>query len=158
MVWQQRGLTLSGKVYIAKSLGLSNFNYAFECRSPKKEIITKIETLVKKFVWSNKRSLINQETCKQPVFRGGLGLIDLNIYIKSRRIKLVVEIITGELENWKILPRYYFRILDSKYRIPYFLLFTDYLIYHSNKIDIPLFYKECVKTFIEFRKKFHRKG
>ena len=49
------------------------------------------------------------------------------------------------------MPRYYFKLLDTRYKIPYFLLFTDYYQKHLKELRIPLFYRECIKAFNDFR-------
>ena len=61
----------------------------------------------------------------KPITEGGLGLTDLSIYANSRRIKFVLDVISGETECWKVLSRWYFKTLDKAHGLEYFVLRND---------------------------------
>ena len=124
-IWRRRGLSIVGRVYITQILGYSNIYYAIENRTPENKILKNIERVGRSFVWKNKKSRVSKEIFKQPISEGGLGLTDLSIYANSRRIKFVLDVISGETECWKVLPRWYFKTLDKAYDLEYFVLRND---------------------------------
>ena len=74
------------------------------------------------FIWKNKKSRVSKEICKQPISEGGLGLTDLSIYANSRTIQFGLDVISGEAECWKVMPRWYLKRFDKAYGLEYCVL------------------------------------
>ena len=83
----------------------------------------------------------------------GLGLTDLKTLVKVKRVNWIIRTLKDRSNQaWSKLIENYLRCLDNEFGIKFFTLkVTD----SSDKIDslnIPVFYKECIKYFQEMCK------
>ena len=88
--WNNRELTLLGKVQICNNLILSQFWYAATvlCKLPA-ETLTKIKKLIRKFIWNNKQARIAYDKLIQNLDNGGLNLQDLESKIQALKCKVI---------------------------------------------------------------------
>ena len=153
-VWKMRDLSLQGRVYLLKSIGLSSILYEMEMKEMNCNVINKINKIMFGFLWNNKRPLVKREVTYLPRIQGGLDMFDLETIIKVKRIKFVIRVLRKNLdESWKLIPLKYFRKLDSKFGVNYFLLKTTDGTKMIHQLDIPQFYRECLLYFQEFLRK-----
>lgn len=74
-LWQHRSLTLTGKVLVVNTLVSSLFTYKMMVlNSLSQQFITKIQTIINKFLWGNKKTKIKRDILKLPKMLGGLRL------------------------------------------------------------------------------------
>ncbi len=83
------------------------------------------------------------------VGEGGLGMPNLRNVIKTKKMMLIKRIICDEEQIWKVLPRKYLKSLDRQYNEEYFLLKAIVPETEIDVLNIPLFYKECIKAWQE---------
>ena len=149
-IWTTRDLSLQGKTHIIRSIGISKVLYALEMKSIDDRYIKQINQVVWKFLWSGKEVKFSRDICYMPKSIGGLGLADLNILIKVKRINWIIRVLKQDDEqSWAKLIENYLRCLDSQFRVKFFALKVTDSIDLINKTRIPLFYKECLKYFQE---------
>ena len=103
-MWQNRHLSLMGRITIAKSLLLSQITHVMSSLPDPSEKITKeINKILFKFVWGSKRNPIKRIRLCQPVPGNGLAMIDISSYIRSLKIKWIKRLITGNRSSWSAL-------------------------------------------------------
>ena len=152
--WNMRHLTLQGRIYLVKSLGLSSILYDVEMKDVNTNVVKQIINVIFNFVWKGKRHLVSKEVCCLPKCIGGMDMIDIPTVIKVKRIRWIIRLLEGnEAEHWKVLPLKYIRCLDSKYSIDFFSLKTTDASEAIHREKIPFFYKECLLHFQELLRK-----
>ena len=101
--WQSRFLTPFGKITVIKAILMSKLvHIIIPLPNPSNKIITDIQSLFFKFLWDNKPDKIKREYVTQPVEGGGLGMLDLKIFIKSLKVTWLRRLLTSK-SKWKFL-------------------------------------------------------
>ena len=86
-----------GKITIIKSFALPKLIYALSSlQYPPKEIIREIEKIMYAFIWEGKPEKIKREILIQDYEKGGLKMIDLEIFIMSLKISWLKRISLSE--------------------------------------------------------------
>ena len=86
--WYYRYLTLMGKVLIINTLIASLFVYKFQVFPVLPEhVISKVEQVMEKFIWQDKRAKLPLKILQCSKEQGGLGLVDL----RKRHLSLLCE-------------------------------------------------------------------
>ena len=85
-IWSLRGMTILGKVLISKSMGISNIVYSLSCVSSKDNDIDKAQTIVNKFIWSNKPVKIKHTALIASFDNAGINSTDLHTMKRSLRL------------------------------------------------------------------------
>ena len=152
-IWNARTLSLEGKVYIIKSVGIAQLLYALDMKSISDSHKKKINEILWDFLWYGKNPKFSKAICKLPREKGGLGLIDIDTLVKVKRIKWVIRVLKdNDEQNWSKLIENYLRCLDNVSGVQLFALkvtdSTDLL----KEVKIPQFYKECIMHFQELCK------
>ena len=84
--WENRGLTLLGKILVVNTLVASLFVYKMMVLPMMpSSILVKVEQEIKSYLWNGKTAKIAFDILKNPVCHGGLNLVDLKI--KERALK-----------------------------------------------------------------------
>ena len=120
-----------------------------------KECISKFKKLIYDFIWNGKPDKVQRTTLCKEITDGGLKMIDIDRYIDATKIKWVKQLTTctnEEIENWKVIPKYYFDKFGK-----------DFLLFHMNldsvksieglPNNIPSFYIEILKTWIKSKER-----
>ena len=155
-IWINRDLSLQGKVHIIRSVGISKVLYALEMKTIDANSIKNLNNTIWRFLWSGKDVRFNRDICTLPRILGGLGLVDVNIIIKVKRINWVLRAIKNqEGQNWAKLIENYIRCLDNTFNIQFFSLKVTDATDLIDKANIPLFYKECLKFFQQLMRIAH---
>ena len=101
--WQQRHLTLYGKIYIVKCLLLPKLTHLFSTLpNPPIEFTRKVNAILYKFIWNGKRDKIKRRSVVQPVECGGAGMIDIQLYLKSLKLSWVRRLLWSD-NQWVAL-------------------------------------------------------
>ena len=86
--WKNRGLSLIGKIMIINSLIVSLFVYKMSVLTlMPKNIVTKINDMIRRFIWNDKKQKIPLNQLQKNKDDGGLGLV--NIELKDLALKAV---------------------------------------------------------------------
>ena len=78
--WNQRKLTMIGRIQIIKSFILSQVSYTASMLTVPKSIISEFEKIAYKYVWDGKREKIKRKTLIKDYTTGGVKMIDLVLY------------------------------------------------------------------------------
>ena len=93
--WQNRSLSLIGKILVINTLVMSLLSHVFLCTySPKEEFHLQVKKLIINFLWDNGKVKIKYDRLIKDYSEGGLKLIDSkfkNISLKCKWLKLVQE-------------------------------------------------------------------
>ena len=151
-IWNARTLSLEGKVYVIKSVGIAQLMYAMEMKCISDSHKKKINDILWHFLWYGKNPKFNKAICKLPRDKGGLGLIDIDTLVKVKRINWVIRVLKDKTEqNWSKMVENYLRCLDNISGVQLFALkvtdSTDLL----KEVKIPQFYKAMIKKFLGSR-------
>ena len=96
-LWQHRNLTLMGKITVLKSFALPKLKHALSSlQYPSKEIIKEIEKIRYAFIWEGKPEEIKREILILDYEKGGLKMIDLEMFIMSLKISWLKRISVSE--------------------------------------------------------------
>ena len=149
-IWTTRDLSLQGKTHIIRSVGVSKVLYAMEMKLIDEKYIKQINQVIWKFLWSGKDIKFSKDICHMPRSLGGLGLVDIQILIKVKRINWIIRVLKQDGEqSWSKLIENYLRCLDNQFRVKFFALKVTDSTDLIDKAKIPQFYKECLKFFQE---------
>ena len=152
-IWKSRDLSLKGKTHIIRSVGISKLLYALEMKTIEDRHIKEINDIIWDFLWSGKNPKFSKNICYQPRQLGGIGLADISIIKKIKRISWVIRVLKNESEqHWSLIIENYFRCLDKQFGINLFSLKVTEATDLINKSNIPKFYKECLIYFQELIK------
>ena len=149
-LWSMRDLSFDGKVQIMKSIGLATVAYAMEMKIINQDHVKKLNKILWHFLWSGKSYSVKKEICVLPTHAGGLGMIDLSVLIKVKRILWAVRMLKTKCnENWAVLPMKYMECLDRDSGFKLFALRVNDSTDSIKQKKIPLFYKECILSLQE---------
>ena len=153
-VWKSRELTWEGKCYLIKSIGISQLAYAMEMKTMPEYVITMANQIFDDFLWKNGKRTINRDICTLPRELGGLGLTDISIISKVKKIMWIVRYLKAdEKEHWVGISNKYMRCMDDELGMH----LGSICVYDSSESlgakNIPDFYKECIMAFQEFCRK-----
>ena len=149
--WNRRYLTFYGKTSVIKSLLLPKIAYLIQSIPTPKYVISKLNTMVFQFLWSNKKEKIKRVILIGPKNSGGLDVPDVESYCKSLKMKWVKLLLEERNENWKVIPKFLFNQYGPNLLI--FDMNVDSLKSLPNpKIALFPFYQELLEHFIEFNR------
>ena len=146
--WNKHKLTFYGKIQVINSIIIPKFVFLFQSLLVPKKQIVEINKLIFKFLWNNKREKIKRSVITGPKSKGGLGMIDLDAFITSLKLKWIKSLIEKQNDkaHWQIIPKYFLNRYGN-----------NYLIFHMNldsirSIDtshISDYYKNLLEIWIK---------
>ena len=87
-IWSQRDLSLYGRVFSAKTLGLLKLIYSSTCVQTAAQVSHIFNKLFVNFIWNGKKPKIKRDTLIGLKDKGSLGLTDYEIVTKSVQRKM----------------------------------------------------------------------
>lgn len=91
--WNNRNITIKGKVTIANSVLISILQYPCSIIHTPARVFKEYKKIVTHFLWSGKKQKIAYASLTQPISRGGLNLIDLDTRVKVNQIQWIRRIV-----------------------------------------------------------------
>ena len=88
-MWQQRSLSIKGRITIAKSLLISKFIYIMPCVSIQTDQLRQIQSHIMKFLWRGRPPKVAAKSLCQSIRDGGLGAVDVCLLYESMRASWV---------------------------------------------------------------------
>ena len=52
---------------------------------------------------------------------GGMGMINIDNFVKSKQIQFIYKIINSEMDSWNAIGKHWLQKYDSKFGVDYFL-------------------------------------
>ena len=99
--WQNRCLTLCGKILIVKSVMLPQLTHTLSSLpNPSDEILREISNILFTFIWGSKRNPLKRMRLCQTYADNGLSMIDIHSFIKSLKMKWIKRLFEGKNSTW----------------------------------------------------------
>ena len=131
--WENRGLSLIGKIGIINSCIFSLFYYAAKVYIPSDDFVSKILKLVFEFIWKKKTELVSRNVIMLEEKNGGLNLDNLQFKMKALFIGNILSFLSGkDTMSCNFLFFRYF--LASKLRRMFPFLWSN-LVPHSENLS-----------------------
>ena len=106
--WSKRHIPPFGKVTVIKTLVISKIvHILIALPSPSSSTINELNKLFFEFLWSGKPDQIKRAVAIQKLEKGGIGMIDLNLFDKALKLTWLRRYFTTS-SSWK-------NLIDSKY-------------------------------------------
>ena len=103
-IWKQRGLSLSGRILIFKSLTLSKVLHASTMKCPSKQVVDQLNVMQRGFIWNNKKPKIKHSTSVADYSEGGYKDIDIRTKLTALKVAWVTKLLDDNFHPWKIIP------------------------------------------------------
>ena len=99
--WTKRDLTPFGKIVVIKSLVLSKIvHILISLPSPDINTMKRIKNMLYDFLWDCKPDKVKRKVATNRLEKGGLGMVDLELFDKSLKLTWLRRFMTGE-PKWK---------------------------------------------------------
>ena len=105
--WKARNLSLSGKILIVKTLGVSKFALVASLLHVPDKIIKVVNTIIFNFIWNGKTDKVRRKVMIQSHEKGGLKMIDFCNYVKAAKCKWIQRYLDDQTVNWKYSFEYF---------------------------------------------------
>ena len=103
-MWQNRHLSLIGKIAVTKTLLLSQLTHVLSSLpSPNESTIKEITQMLFSFIWGSKRTPLKRIRLCQSMADNGLGMIDLKSYLMSLKMKWIKRFVAEKDKTWHLL-------------------------------------------------------
>ena len=139
-LWRGRGLSLSGKILVFKTLALSRLLYACTMKIASKQLIDQLYVLHKNFIWDKKRPKIKHSTLIADYSEGGYKDIDVKSKFSSVKFSWGTRLLDNNFHPWKIIP--------TKFS-PYLEALKSYFIQTYSSLNAALKILTVYPTFIK---------
>ena len=80
-----------------------------------------VNDLIWKFLWDNKPNQIERNVCCLNINEGGMGMINIDNFVKSKQIKFIYKIIKSEMDSWNAIGKHWLQKYDNKFGVDFFL-------------------------------------
>ena len=107
--WEPRGLSLAGKILVFKTLAISKLLYVCTFKNPSSQIIESLNSILKKFIWSKKRSKIKHSTLIADYKDEGYRDIYIETKISFLKVKWVSRLLDDNFILGNLYQTYFFQ-------------------------------------------------
>ena len=139
--WNQRNLSLLGKILVIKSQAMSNIIYSLSNIQIENTYLEQMQKNINRFVWGSNYNRVKHSTMIADYDKAGLRMPDVKCTNMSLRLPWLGRIL--EFNSWSFLPT----LKLKPYGGLLFLLKCDYDPKHFR--DLPTFYTEML-TFASY--------
>ena len=121
--WNQRDLSIHGKIVIIKSLLISQFTFIMQSIGLPEHVLSKINTILYKFVWqrkySNKKAFekVKRKVMEGNTEEGGLKMINIFSIQTAFYLQWMGRLSNTSNDNWALIPKWYFEQIASADKI-----------------------------------------
>ena len=153
-IWSSRKLSIKGRAVLIKTYALATIIYLATTFRPPRDIITRINKAIFKFLWQGRTELINRTTMCMTQGEGGLGIPNIDERITAIRTKPIKTITDkNNLSLWITWPRYYIGTSLSTIKTEWNFL-RDNNKPRADPNNVPKWYKEMAKVIKENKTTF----
>jgi hypothetical protein len=142
-MWQQRDLSLIGKITVLKSLAFSKIIYQCGVLTCPPKFIEHITDLAYKFVWNNKKDKIKRDTLIADYSQGGLRMLDIKSFLKAQKVMWVKRLCSPDKASWKAL---FCHLLESQMGVD---IFKGNMLCKEKPAGFPDFYWQILQAWFE---------
>ena len=105
-IWNRVRLSLRGRKIITNQILLSKLWYIVQIYTITKYIKKEIEKIIYDFLWEGKRIRSPRYLAQLPIWKGGLGISDIDTQLNSLKIKEIQRLFNPTNALWKDLMLY----------------------------------------------------
>jgi hypothetical protein len=98
-VWKTRNLTFKGNNLIVENFLLAQMRFETEMRGIPEKYKKEVNDLIWKFIWDNKPNHIDRSVCCLNINEGGMRMINIDNFVKSKQIQFIYKIINSEVDS-----------------------------------------------------------
>jgi hypothetical protein len=98
-----------------------------------------VNDLIWKFLWDKKPNQIERNVCCLNINEGGMGMINIDNFVKSKPIKFIYKIINSEMDSWNAIGKHWsikFDLRVTKYVFFSKMSFLDSVEHDPKKMFI----------------------
>ena len=140
--WKQRDLTLMGKIQLIKMFVISKLIYISSLTPIPQGVIADLNRLTFDFLWHGKDK-IKREVTFLKYEKGGLKMIDFQLFIRTQRIMWIKRLFEGEsMMSWKRVFKFLTRQVGG------LLVFFCNISMELLNLSLPVFYREMLEAWI----------
>ena len=140
--WKQRDLTLMGKIQLIKTFVISKLIYISSLTPIPQGVIADLNRLTFDFLWHGKDK-IKREVTFLKYEKGGLKMIDFQLFIRTQRIMWIKRLFEGEsMMSWKRVFKFLTRQVGG------LLVFFCNISMELLNLSLPVFYREMLEAWI----------
>ena len=137
-LWEYRGLTLTGRILVFKSLAIPKLIYASTMKCPSKQILDQMNSVHKSFIWDNKKPKIKHSTLIADYSEDGYKDVGIETKISALKVTWVKRLLDSNFHSWKIIPTILFSSIGGLK-----------IVFHLN-LKLSMQCKVIVNTFPQF--------
>ena len=100
-----------------------------------------VNDLIWKFLWDIKPNQIERNICCLNINEGGIGMINIDKFVKSKQIKFIYKIINSEMDSWNAIGK--------QFGVDLFL-FKCSDIKGIDIASIPKYYQDAIQAWNNF--------
>ena len=78
--------------------------------------------MIWKFLWDNKPIQIERNVCCLNINEGGMGMINIDNFVKSKQINFIYKIINSEMDSWNAIGNHWLQKYDKKIGVDFFFV------------------------------------
>ena len=134
-VWKTRNLTFKGKTLIVKNFLLAQMGFETEMRWIPEKYKKEVNYLIWKFLWDNKPNQIERNVCCLNINAGGMGMINIDNFVKSKQI-----------DSWNAIGKHWLQKYDKKFGVDFFLCKCSN-IKGLDIASIPKYYQDAIQAW-----------
>ena len=113
-LWKHRGLSLTGRILIFKSLALSKVFYASTMKCLSKQVVDQLNVMQRGFIWNNKKPKIKHSILVADYSEGGEKDIDIKTKISALKVAWVTRLLDDNFHPFiKLSQQYCSPILEG---------------------------------------------
>jgi len=151
--WKMIPMSLYGKVTLINTLVVSQFTHLFmSLPSPEKSFFQRYEQKVFRFIWNGKPEKIKRKVIYNTYDKGGLGLIHLPTFDRTRKASWVPRMFCQHNSNRKPLLDTS-SVVFSRHLYPFLQLSLDDITSMRPLCTISPFFKDVLKAWLSLQYK-----
>ena len=138
----------SGKSFGYQDVGVTIIGFEVECNGIPEKYVKEINSLIWNFLWNGKTNQIERNVMLNKK-RGGLNMIDVDIFFKSNKLTYYTELYIKKKEACNVIGKHWLQCLDRKYQEHFFLCRCT----STEGLNIPemsTFYVTTLNTWTKF--------
>ena len=145
--WWKSNLSLTGKIAVIKQLVLPKISYLAVVFPPSKSQIASINKILEDFLWWGKRPKVSTKLLQLPVEKGGKGLPNLEVFVRSINLTWVKDIFKANAFHWPSCTFYFLNRYNGLKLCKN--IFKIYLSHNCiRKAYIPYWYKFLLSSWL----------
>jgi len=145
-MWQQRDLSIKGKITVLKALVIAKIQYVTNMLPVPEDVIKDINQCLFAFVWNKKPHKIASNVLIAPIKCGGLKMPDFDSMIKAAKLAWIPRIMKSN-SRWNQIFQNAIQPLTRNF------LFQCKYSTNSLNVKLPAFYEQIICIFQDMRSK-----